>query len=346
MAENSKISWTTHTFNAWVGCTKISPACHSCYAEAWAKRTGQQELWQGERRRTSEKNWNRVRKWDRDAAARQRAWDAGLAGLVNGNEDELIERGFIKPERPRVFCSSLADVFDNQVPAEWRVDLWRLINATPNLDWLLLTKRPQNVLKMLPSYFKGPRGNLPKHIWFGTTVENQEEARKRIPHMAALRAAVNPAVIFLSCEPLLGPLDLMPWLRPHDGGPCPVSDPDCLGGEGDCHDACQRPAPTVDWVIAGGESGPHARPMHPEWASSLRDQARGVGVPFHFKQWGDLHPHGQQLADGSVNALGNPDQPGWHALDGATFWRVGKAKAGALLDGHEWQQFPAVRHDG
>ena len=125
MAENSKIEWTDHTFNPWVGCTKISPACDHCYAEAWAKRAGKPELWTGERRRTSVLNWSQPRKWHRAAQA---------AGV-----------------RAKVFVASLADVFDNQADPVWRADLWDLVRACDGLDFLLLTKRPQNIRKMLPA---------------------------------------------------------------------------------------------------------------------------------------------------------------------------------------------------
>jgi protein gp37 len=124
MGENTNIEWADHTFNPWVGCSKISSACDYCYAESWAKRSGHPELWQGERRRTAGANWQRPIKWNRQAAT---------AG-----------------KRARVFCASLADVFDNQVPRRWRDDLWHRIDQTPHLDWLLLTKRPQNIAKMLP----------------------------------------------------------------------------------------------------------------------------------------------------------------------------------------------------
>jgi protein gp37 len=127
MGSNSKIEWTDHTFNAWLGCDKVSPACDHCYAEAWANRTGQSELWQGARRRTTAANWSEPLKWNREAAAAGR--------------------------RARVFCCSLADVFDNKVPNDWRADLWALIAETPALDWLLLTKRIGNVAKMLPGSY-------------------------------------------------------------------------------------------------------------------------------------------------------------------------------------------------
>ena len=218
MAENSKIEWTDHTFNPWVGCTRISPACDHCYAESWAKRTGGAALWQGERRRTTPANWRKPLKWNADALA---------SGV-----------------RPRVFCASLADVFDNQVPEEWRRDLWDLIAATPALDWLLLTKRPQLVTKTAP--MEGWSGW--DHIWLGTTVENQAEAARRIPHLTATPART----LFLSCEPLLEPIA-----------------PDLS---------------RIDWVICGGESGGVARDMDPAWARNLRDDCSATDTAFFMKQ--------------------------------------------------------------
>ena len=236
MGENTLIEWAHSTFNAWVGCQKISPACDNCYAENWAKRTGQAGLWQGERRRTHEVNWRQPIKWNKAAEA---------AGV-----------------RHRVFCSSLADVFDNQVPKEWRRDLFGLIRETPSLDWLLLTKRPQNIRKMLPhDWFDGW-----KNVWLGTTVENRIEADRRIPHLLAVPARVR----FLSCEPLLKPIHFSDVTRRSDAV-------QMLG----------KPAlQGIQWVICGGESGPGARPMHPDWARSLRDQCAAAGVAFFMKQMG------------------------------------------------------------
>lgn len=172
MAENSKIEWTDHTFNPWIGCQKVSPGCDHCYAESLAKRYGWVE-WgpHGERKRTSEANWKKPRQWARAAAK---------AG-----------------KRPRVFCSSLADVFDNQVPAQWRGDLFDLIAATPELDWLLLTKRPENAARMFPV------GNWP-NIWLGTTCEDQERYDRRWPILCSIPAAIH----FISYEPAIGPLRL------------------------------------------------------------------------------------------------------------------------------------------
>lgn len=219
MAENSGIEWTHHTFNPVVGCTKISPACDHCYAETWAKRSGQSDLWNGERRKT--KTWGVPVKWNKEAA----------------------EKGI----RYRVFCASLADVFDNQWETEWRDDLWKLVKETPNLDWLMLTKRPQNIKKMLPPDW----GTGYENVWLGATVENQEEANKRLRHLIEVPAKVR----FLSMEPLLGEVNIS--LHIHG----------------------------IHWVITGGESGPNYRPANANWFRFLRDQCNQYGVPFLFKQW-------------------------------------------------------------
>ena len=314
MAENSKIEWTDHTFNPWVGCTKISPACDHCYAEGWAKRTGQAHLWTGDRRRTSEAYWQGPHKWNARAEREGR--------------------------RYRVFCASLADVFDNQVPAVWRDDLWRLIAATPHLDWLLLTKRPQNIRKFID-------GAALPNVWLGTTVETQDEAERRIPHLLATPAAVR----WVSAEPLLGPLDLKLADGVHHHPDNDQSNP-AVGAI--VHAAMKKlGAPTIDWIVAGGESGPGARPMHPDWARSLRDQCANAGVPFHWKQWGAWLP-GEVYAEGSRGGLvryqdgstdqhtGKPDH--WWSGDsfgGVISTNVGKAAAGRLLDGVEHNGMPA-----
>lgn len=230
MAENSRIEWTDHTFNPWVGCTKISPACDHCYAESWAKRTGSPYLWQGERRRTTASNWLQPVRWNRGAV---------LAGV-----------------RRKVFCASLADVFDNQVPASWRDDLWRLIEQTPHLDWLLLTKRPQNIAKMLPDPLVGARawGNGWPNVWLGTTIED----RKRAATNLAALGAVPSAVRFVSAEPLLE--DWSDMLPPSWHGP------------------------VIHWLICGGESGGRARDMPEAWAAAFRDRCAAAGIRFFMKQ--------------------------------------------------------------
>ena len=227
MAEDSGIEWTTHTFNPWIGCTKVSPACDHCYAEVWDNRF-KGERWGPHAARTQTKTWGNPVKWNKAAA------ETGV--------------------RPRVFCASLADVFDNHksIQAAWRDRLWRLIEDTPNLDWLFLTKRPQNIKRFVPGWM-GP-GAWPENVWIGTTVEDQTSAQQRVPHLLEVPARVR----FLSCEPLIGPVDL-------------------TGDLG---------ADRINWVIAGGESGPQHRPSDAEWFRTLRDQCAEADVPFLFKQWG------------------------------------------------------------
>lgn len=268
MAENSKISWCDHTFNCWVGCSKVSEACKHCYAEGWAKRTGQPNLWQGERRRTSAANWKLPLKWQKEAEA--------------------------SGERARVFCASLADVFEDHpaIQDEWRNDLFKLIAATPNLDWLLLTKRPENAVAYLPwvdpHVFPAGGAEPWPNVWIGTTVENQQRADERIPQLLSTPAAVR----FLSCEPLLGPIDLtdIGWsgsISKQRGPRGAVQQQNCLSKYG------------IQWVIVGGESGPNFRPFDLDWARSLQKQCEAAGVAFHFKQHGGRTPDaGGCLLDG------------------------------------------------
>lgn len=313
MAENTKIEWADHTFNPWVGCTKVSPACDHCYAEGWAKRAGQANLWAGERRRTSAANWQQPVKWNRQAEREGR--------------------------RFRVFCASLADVFDNQVPEAWRDALWRMILDTPNLDWLLLTKRPQNIAKMMPPEVRGHPSEGPLHnLWLGTTVENQAEAERRIPHLLAVPAAVH----FLSCEPLLGPMNLK---LPDDDECCCDHEARAFFGaqpatmQAATHTPLCPHSNRIDWVIAGGESGPGARPMHPDWARSLRDQCKAAGVAFNFKQHGAWvqHKHPTHWL-GEAGTLREVGQGVWASDIGVRM--VGKAAAGRLLDGVEHNGMP------
>jgi protein gp37 len=301
MGEATKIEWCDHTFNPWIGCTKVSPACDHCYAEALNRRWGR-DLWGAgkPRQRTTKANWRQPLAWDRKAAA-----------------DGV---------RRRVFCASLADVFDAEVDEKWRYDLFGLILQTPNLDWLLLTKRPQVAAK----WWRDTKAPIPENIWLGTTVENQAMADLRIPTLLSIPAPVR----FLSCEPLLEPVEL----RDVDDGI------DCLR---------RRTGPRINWVIAGGESGRGARPAHPDWFRSLRDQCAAAGVPYFFKQWGEFEeigPAGSQtaterLADGRHDRLVMVDPMGQSVDLGADDreWlmeRIGKKLAGALLDGRGHREFP------
>jgi protein gp37 len=219
--------------------------------------------------------------------------------------------GLVTPTRQRVFCASLADVFefkDDQLAEmnQWRLDLFKMIEDTQNLDWLLLTKRIEDVDTMMPETWLA---GFPKNIWLGTSVENQKEADARLPILEHLGRAFGPSVIFVSAEPLLSAIDLSDFLSEIDFG----------DEEGSLW---SRP---IDWVIAGGESGPKARPMKTDWIRSLRDQCQEAGgIPYHFKQWGEWSPC--------------IDRDGLQTND---MVRLGKHNAGRLIDGKEWNEFPS-----
>ncbi len=304
MAQNSEIEWCDHTFSPWHGCTKVGPGCDHCYAESMNNRFKGGNWGPGApRRRTSEANWKLPLRWNKIAKL-GRFVECDVCGLreIRKRDDALPPGGLAccsnpdctaLPEsesfsvRPRVFCASMADVFDNEVNPSWRADLFRLINATPNLDWLILTKRIGNAVQMINQALNDGHlrtsGSMPwpwSHVWLGATVVNQEEADRDIPKLLEVPAAVR----FLSMEPLLGPVDLTEWLYRGDHG---LADQDplaaaMLGMGVESGNAWVRPG--IDWVITGGESGPGARPMHPDWVRSIRDQCQAAGVPFFMKQ--------------------------------------------------------------
>ncbi|HDR9585221.1 TPA: phage Gp37/Gp68 family protein [Burkholderia stabilis] len=305
MAVDSKIEWTDATFNPWIGCTRVSPACDHCYAAVStpARTLGVEWGPHAERRRTSPGNWRTPIRW-------------------NAQHDSFFaEHG----RRRRVFCASLADVFDNAVNPYWRADLFDLIEQTPNLDWLLLTKRIGNVLPMIEDMaarrfdlecLHEPR--LPDNVVLGATIVNRAEMLRDASKLKVAGARVT----FWSVEPMLGNLgDIPPELLP-------------------------------DWVICGGESGHAARPMHPDWVLALRDQCTAAGVPFLFKQWGEWCPRGPEsmgypLVDGVprvrlTDAGDNGRQLGARGDSDCWMNRAGKAASGRLLDGRTWDEFPAV----
>lgn len=282
--KNSRIEWCDHTFNPWIGCTKVSPGCANCYAASLDHRWGHDSWGPGKpRRRTSAAYWKQPVKWNLEAA--QRDYEC---------ERFQTEEG----RRPRVFCASLADWLDDEVPVEWLSDLLGLIRRTPNLDWQLLTKRPQNWQPRMRAVVasRGDAtwlmtrdwldGTAPANVWIGTTVEDQARADERIPHLLRIPARVR----FLSCEPLLGPV----VLRRKAGSAGEIIHATLNG----LLDEYSRPVERgIHWVICGGESGPKARPMHPGWARSLRDQCAAAGVPFFMKQLGGVRDKRHNLAD-------------------------------------------------
>jgi len=283
MAEKTAIAWTRSTFNPWIGCTKIGPGCDHCYAETLDAR----HKWGGAvhwgagvpRYRTSEHAWKQPLAWERKAAAGDKPW--------------------------RVFCASLADVFDNEVPAEWRADLMKLIVDTPHLSWLLVTKRIGNVPKMIEEagdlidYGEGwqsmwGQGAWPDHVRLLITVCNQEEADRDIPKLLAL-----PCKNGVSYEPALGPVDWLPFFR-----------------------GFERPAGyrVIEWVIVGGESTQgkgKARPFDLAWARSTIEQCRAAGVPVFVKQLGshpvsfNTSPHDNKLYDVAIKNRAGADPTEW-----------------------------------
>ncbi len=347
MGATTGISWCDSTFNPHRGCTKVSDGCKFCYAERDSKRNlkvlGE---WgpNGTRVVASEAKWKEPVKWNREAAER---FDR-IGDSLHATADMIAEAS----RRPRVFCASLGDVFETwdgpMVNAKgddlyldrnggWddrsgdkdghrlkvtmqdvRARLFRLIDATPNLDWLVLTKRPENIAAMMPErnaaadrsragevvcaadFAPGVRPN----VWLGTSVENQQTADERIPHLLRVPAAVR----FLSCEPLLGPVELSN-----------------LSGRTDAVEQWGRQSlEGIQWVIVGGESGAKARTMQPAWARMLRDQCLPQKVAYFFKQWGT--PHHLPLAD--LNAM----------LDAGL--NAGEHHGGDMLDGRQWHEFP------
>lgn len=291
--ENSKIEWTDHTFNPWIGCQKVSDGCKNCYAEQLMDKRYGKVKWGpgGTRQRTSDGNWRKPLQWNRQA-----------------QKDGI---------RRKVFCASLADIFEDRpelIP--WRNDLFALIEQTPNLDWLLLTKRPENIMGMLPdpwlyrcSSTEERVNRIPPNVWLGTSVEDQANADKRIEHLVNVPARIR----FLSCEPLLGPLDL--------------TSIGCFAFNG----SVLKLPTLIHWIIVGGESGKRARPMHPDWARAIRDQCVSASVPFFYKQWGEWAPGSHEAHGTHWDYVGK---------DKFAMKKVGKHAAGRLLDSVEWSEFP------
>lgn len=295
MGKNTGISWTTSTANFWWGCMKVSSGCKYCYAETLADGRYNKGIWGPAPHTLRERKkgiWKDLPRWNRKAADQEEPW--------------------------YVFVQSMSDFFEDHPMVEpWREEALALISECKNLTFQLLTKRPQNVCEMI----EAGAGVEPQewfsanpHVWVGTSVEDQQRADERIPHLLLIPASVR----FLSCEPLLGPIvlhdvryDSLVTINALKGYVSTISPP-----SKSFHEANIKAWP-IDWVIVGGESGKDARPMHARWARSLRDQCLKAGVPFFFKQWGE-----------------------WAPVEYNVMVRVGKEKAGDLLDGRQWHQFP------
>jgi len=246
------IEWTQETHNPWTGCTKVSAGCLNCYAATLAQRNLRGDGFNVK-------------------------WGKGQARIRNSAEYRSKPLAWEKKakktgQRIKVFAASMADVFDEEVDPCWRTDFWNVVRETPNLDWQVLTKRPQNILEMLPSDWEEGWNN----VWLGTSVEDQTRAEERIPILSSIPAKVR----FLSVEPLLGPVTLN--------------------------------LEKIGWVICGGESGHGYRPMKPEWALSVRDQCVESKTPFFFKQWGTANKKfaGKLLEGREWQEFPNPVQEG------------------------------------
>jgi protein gp37 len=345
MAEGTGIEWCQHSLNLWWGCTKVSEGCKNCYADTHAHRFGKDN-------------------WGPKGEREQKAWMKTLRRIVKA---AAADPG----QRHRVFCQSMADTFEDATTCggeeseNWRtiqqlrIELFAQIVLNPQLDFLVLTKRPAFAAQLLRSleFWEAVDTELERlgsasrlvfpddyatgslllpNMWLGTSIESQQV----MDRMDALLNA--PAIIhFVSCEPLLEEVDLTPWLW--------GSAVECEGCPRDADCECgwktrkQNGGPSIDWVIAGGESGPKARPMPESAPQGLLKQCRDAGVPFFFKQWGEWFPMGQTLPDGSISCLDRHEKPGLWDSDTLSA-RLGKKRTGRLLDGVEYSELPEVPH--
>lgn len=334
MGDKTGIEWTDATWNPVTGCDKVSPGCDHCYAETFAER------WRG-----TEGHY----------------FETGFDVQLRPDKLDLPLR-WTKPRK--VFVNSMSDLFHDKVPDEYIAEVFAIMACAYQHTFQLLTKRHGRMKSLLSSaefvamvdresvaYDRSPLGHRAvswplRNVWLGVSAEDQKRADLRVPALLDTPAAVR----FVSGEPLLGPIELKQhWLHPVMREPSPENH--ALGRRiGKAHGVG-----FIDWVIVGGESGPGARPMHPNWAQSLRDQCVAAGVPFLFKQWGewrwtreaddfefeqahgDLYPNAkwETVSPDGVIIADNIPRPGC-----ATMQRVGKKRAGRELDGRTWDQYP------
>lgn len=309
--DRSNIEWTGASWNPWQGCIKVSAGCKFCYMYRDKKRYG------------------------KDPSKVIRSADATFLKPLKWQKE--VERGIRTGTDRYVFTCSWSDWFIEQADG-WRAEAWDVVRRCPGLIFQILTKRPERIADRLPEFWT----EIKDRCWIGTSVENQEAADARIQHLLRCPAGVR----FLSVEPLLGPVVLDEICTgPDDGSGWTYRHWNSLTGDNwcDCRDFI-KPVGTgpISWVIVGGESGPEARPMHPAWARSIRDQCAAAGVPFFFKQWGEFEPSigpGNLYVserDGSTSQW--PDRD-----DKVAIRKVGKKAAGRLLDGVTHDGFPAAR---
>lgn len=313
MAE-TKIEWADRVWNPITGCSKISEGCQHCYAERMSKRL-----------------------------AGRCGYDKDNPFKVTFHKDKLDDP--LRWRKPsRIFVCSMGDLFHKHIPEIEVLQIFSIMAECPQHTFMVLTKRPERMEEILTSptvsddvWLRTSTGindekstwPLP-NVWLGVTAENQARADERIPILLQTPAAKR----FVSVEPMLGPVDLNRYLYPQRL---------CDGHAAwQCDDECPR-RPGLDWVICGGETGPGARPVHPDWARLMRDQCVAAGTPFFFKSWGDWSNQHQSANTVDLSRLKSNQAvakaDGGHVL----FTRVGKKNAGRLLDGQEWRQYPEVR---
>ena len=330
------IEWTDLTWNPGIyGCSKVSPACTNCYAMGMARRlrdmgkSGYMSVGGAPDVVTDDGEWTGVVRTDPPASV-----------------EESAIRALPKRKPARVFVTSMADLFHADVPVAFLDAVFAAMATRPHLTFQVLTKRTSRMAEYAENM--GIRGLAwPANVWAGTTVEDQTRADGRVPFLLRVPAKVR----FLSMEPLLGPVDLSQWRPRFDH--CPEErefeetpehlrafdiEGGCQGcpgtGIGDCVAVMTS---GIGWVIAGGESGAHARPSHPDWFRALRDQCVAAGVPFHFKQWGEWAPIPPDRG-GIMRTVSSEGVAAYGA--GAPMNRCGRPAAGRLLDGREWNEFP------
>ena len=338
MAGKTKIEWATRTWNPLHGCSLVSKGCQNCYAMKLADR------------------------FKTHPNEKVRARYDGLTKVVNGNAVwtgevnlhwDLLDEPFKWKKPAYVFVNSMSDLFHEKVPHLFVDRALETIKQNPHLIFQVLTKRPER----MAHYFQ--IREVPANFWAGTSVEDQKTADERIPELLKIPAKVR----FLSCEPLLGPVEFgkdafSPGLNDYivdqrvtNDGLCDVT-----GTVVEYRSALD--AGGIHWVIVGGESGPNARPMHPDWARSLRDQCVAADVPFFFKQFGEFQDgscmgfknftvlNTGEFCEPSFDnhsALDRKHGGKWADLDAVAMARVGKKRAGRLLDGREWNETPEVK---
>ena len=314
----TKIEWAEETWNPIIGCSKVSPGCTNCYAERMAGRLANISA--------QVENYGNVVNWQDD----EEPHEIKALGKWTG-KTHFVESALEKPihwKKPRtIFVCSMGDLFHETVSFNDILEVMYIIDRCPQHTFLLLTKRPERMHEFFTSWVPNPfwiNGDYLPNVWLGVTAENQEMANERIPILLDIPAAKR----FVSIEPMLGPVEFpkVPMTR--------SAKLDII---------MQRTS--LDWIICGGESGPKARPMHPNWARSIRDQCVAAKIPFMFKQWGEwvdeFHPsavHGKhKITDRFVDITSDGQD-----YKGVYMYNVGKKAAGRKLDGKIWNQKPEI----